>query len=49
MISFNRYLSVVDLYETMDVYDAIVSLGRGHRLEFDQLLRALKDQSLLIE
>ena len=46
---FNRYLSVVDLHGTMDVYEAIVSLGRGHRFEFDQLVKALKDQSLLIE
>jgi len=46
---FNRYLSVVDLHETTDVYDAIVSLGRGHQFEFDQLVKALKDQSLLPE
>jgi hypothetical protein len=46
---FIRYLSVVDLHETTDVYDAIVSLGLRHRFEFDQLVKALKDQSLLIE
>ena len=46
---FNRYLSAVDLYETTDVYDAIVSLGLRHRSDFDQLVKALKDQSLLPE
>lgn len=46
---FNRYLSVVDLYGTMDVYEAVVSLGHQHPFEFDELVKALKDQSLLPE
>ena len=44
---FDKYLTIADPVGTMEPYDAIVSLGHSHRLEFDQLVKALKDHSLI--
>jgi hypothetical protein len=44
---FNRYLNMVDLDGNMDPYEAIVSLGRQYRFEFDQLVKALSDRKLI--
>jgi predicted urease superfamily metal-dependent hydrolase len=44
---FDKYLSIVDIDGKTETYDAIVSLGRYHPVEFDQMVKALKDQSLL--
>jgi hypothetical protein len=44
---FDRYLTIADPVGTMHPYDAIVSLGHRHRSEFDQMVKALKDQSLI--
>lgn len=44
---FDRYLSIVDVDGRMDTYDAIVSLGIYHRSEFDQMVKVLKEHSLI--
>jgi hypothetical protein len=44
---FDKYLTIADTVGTMEPYDAIVCLGHRHRLEFDQLVKALKDHSLI--
>jgi hypothetical protein len=44
---FDKYLNIADPVETMHPYDVIVSLGHHHRIEFDQLVKALKDHSLI--
>jgi len=44
---FDKYLTIADPVGTMEPYDAIVSLGHRHRLEFDQMVKALKEQSLI--
>lgn len=46
---FDRYLSIVDVDGRTDTYDAIVSLGVHHRSEFDQMVRVLKEHSLISE
>lgn len=46
---FDRYLSAVDIHGQMDTYEVIVSLGLNHRLEFDQMVKILKDNSLIPE
>jgi len=46
---FDRYLSIVDIDGQMDTYDAIVSLGIHHRSEFDQMVKILKEKSLISE
>jgi hypothetical protein len=46
---FDRYLTKVDTYGTMDVYEATTALGLNYRLEFDQMVKTLKDHSLLPE
>jgi hypothetical protein len=44
---FDKYLNIADPVGTMEPYDAIVSLGHRHRIEFDLLVKALKDNSLI--
>jgi hypothetical protein len=44
---FDKYLSTVDVGGRMDTYDAIVSLGVYHRLEFDQMVKVLKEHALI--
>ncbi len=44
---FDKYLSIVDIDGRMDTYDAIVLLGVKHRSEFDQMIKVLKEHSLI--
>ncbi len=44
---FDKFLSTVDINEKMEPYDVIVALGISHRSEFDQMVKSLKDQSLI--
>jgi hypothetical protein len=44
---FDRYLTVVDTTGQTEPYDAIVKLGHRHRLEFDKMVKSLKDHSLI--
>ena len=44
---FDKYLSIVDIDGRMDTYDAIVLLGVNHRSEFDQMIKVLKEHSLI--
>lgn len=44
---FDKFLSTVDINGKMEPYDAIVALSRSHRSEFDQMVKSLKDQSLI--
>jgi hypothetical protein len=44
---FDKFLSVVDINGQMEPYDATVALGRSHRSKFDQMVKSLKDQSLI--
>jgi hypothetical protein len=44
---FDKYLTIADPVGTMHPYDAIVFLGSRHRLEFDRMVKALKEQSLI--
>ncbi len=44
---FNRYLPVSDPLGEMEQYDAIVTLGYKHRDEFDQMVKELKERSLI--
>lgn len=44
---FDRFLTIVDIDGKTDTYDAIVSLGLFHRSEFDQMVKTLKDHSLI--
>jgi len=44
---FDKYLSIVDIDGRMDTYDAIVLLGVKYRSEFDQMIKVLKEHSLI--
>jgi len=44
---FDRYLNIVGPVGTMHPYDAIVSLGFRHRSDFDQMVKVLKEHSLI--
>ncbi|MEW6117204.1 MAG: hypothetical protein AB1553_09935 [Nitrospirota bacterium] len=44
---FNKYLPIVDPAATMEPYEAIVELGYKHRNEFDEMVKALKELSLI--
>lgn len=44
---FSRYLSDVDPYEEMDLYEAIVKLGRSRREEFTRMISELRSRSLI--
>jgi hypothetical protein len=46
---FDKYLSVVYIDGKTDIYDAVVLLGLHHRSEFDQMVKFLKEQSLIID
>jgi len=46
---FDKYLPKVDLDGKSDTYDALVALGTHHRLEFDHIVRVLKDHQLITE
>lgn len=44
---FDKYLPVVDIDGKTETYDAIVLLGLNHRLDFDYMVKVLKDHSLI--
>jgi hypothetical protein len=44
---FHKYLSMVDPGATMQVYDAIILLGRKHPAEFEQMVKEMRDSSLI--
>lgn len=44
---FNKYLPLVDPQGSMDPYDASVELGYSHRAEFNEMIKELKEQSLI--
>ncbi len=44
---FDKYLSIVDTTGHTETYDALVLLGTYHRTMFDQMVKILKDHSLL--
>lgn len=44
---FDKYLTIVDVDGKTEPYDAIVLLGLYHRSEFDQMVKVLKDNSLI--
>ncbi len=44
---FDKYLPVVDIDGKTETYDAIVLLGLNHRLDFDNMVKVLKDHSLI--
>lgn len=44
---FGRYLTIADPTETMETYEAIVELGYRFRPEFDEMVKKLKELSLI--
>ncbi|RJQ16113.1 MAG: hypothetical protein C4560_10275 [Nitrospiraceae bacterium] len=44
---FRRYLLPVDPFVQMEPYDAIILLGREAPAEFEQMVKELKDLSLI--
>ena len=44
---FDKYLSIVDIDGKTEPYDAIVLLGLRHRSDYDQMVKTLKDHSLI--
>ena len=46
---FDKYLTVVDEDGKTETYEAIVLLGINHRPEFDQMVKVLKDNSLITD
>jgi hypothetical protein len=46
---FDKFLAAVDLEGKAEPYDAMVTLGRENRSEFDAMVKILKDQGLISE
>ncbi len=44
---FERYFSFVEIDRYMDVYDVLVSLGKNHRTQFDEMVKELKSHSIV--
>jgi flavin reductase (DIM6/NTAB) family NADH-FMN oxidoreductase RutF len=44
---FDKYLTMVDSYGTMDVYEAVIALSSQYGLEFEKMVSALRENSLL--
>ena len=44
---FDKYLTIVDTDGKTEPYDAIVELAYRYRAEFDQMVKILKDHSLI--
>lgn len=44
---FDRFLTAVDIDGKAEPYDAIVQLGLLHPAEFDEMVKILKDKSLI--
>jgi len=46
---FDKYLTIVNKDGKTEPYDAIIWLGINHRPEFDQMVKVLKDHSLITD
>jgi hypothetical protein len=46
---FDKYLTIVNEDGKTEPYDAIVWLGTNHRSDFDQMVKVLKDHSLITD
>lgn len=46
---FDKYLMVINKDGKTEPYDAIVWLGINHRPEFDEMVKVLKDHSLITD
>jgi len=44
---FDKYLSLVDTGMTMEVYDAIVALGRNNPAAFELMVKEMKQEGLI--
>ena len=44
---FSKYIPHVVADGKMDIYDVLVSLGTGHRAEFDKMVSELRADSLI--
>jgi len=46
---FDKYLLKVDSTGKMEIYDAVIKLAGQYRDDYDQMVKALKEHSLLPE
>jgi len=46
---FDKYLMKVDSTGTMEIYDAVLKLADQYRNDYDQMVKTLKEHSLLPE
>ena len=46
---FDKYLMKVDSTGKMEIYDAVIKLAGQYRDDYDQMVKALKEHSLLPE
>jgi hypothetical protein len=46
---FDKYLTIVNEDGKTEPYDAIVWLGINHRPKFDEMVKVLKDHSLITD
>lgn len=46
---FDKYLAKIDSIGTMEVYDAVIKLADQYRGDFDDMMKTLKEHSLLPE
>jgi predicted transcriptional regulator YdeE len=46
---FEKYLTKVDTKGTMEIYDAVIKLEHQYRSDYDSMVKALKEHSLLPE
>ena len=46
---FDKYLVKVDSTGKMEIYDAVIKLAGQYRDDYDQMVKALKEHSLLPE
>lgn len=46
---FDKYLAIVNEDGKTEPYDALIWLGINHRPDFDQMVKVLKDHSLITD
>jgi hypothetical protein len=46
---FDKYLMKVDSTGKMEIYDAVIKLAGQYRDDYDQMVKAIKEHSLLPE
>jgi len=44
---FDKYLSLVDTGLTMEIYDAVIALGRSNPAALEKMVKELKEEGLL--